>query len=83
MAFRTLKTIVLQNKKSTFLLRNFVHFIVCLLPSLVNYRPNTTILLSMEDDKGIGVTTYNVFKEFIMTGFDKGFLQKRKLNFDF
>ena len=42
--FMTMKTIVFQNKK-TDLLRNFVPFIVCLLPSLVKYRPNMTLLL--------------------------------------
>ena len=36
LAFMTLKTIVFQNEKKTFQLRNFVPFIVWLLPGLVN-----------------------------------------------
>ena len=51
MAFKTLKTIVFQKKNF-----HFPPFIVCLLPSLVNYRPNKTILLSREGAKGPGVT---------------------------
>ena len=50
MAFMTLKTIVLQNfKKINFTI--LVPFIICLLTSLVNYRPNMTLLLSNEDVK--------------------------------
>ena len=35
MTFMTLKTIVFQNEKITFQLRNFVPFVVCLLPGLL------------------------------------------------
>ena len=43
----TSKTIILQNKKKTFLLRNFL-FIVFLLSVLVNYRSNMTSLVLKE-----------------------------------
>ena len=36
MALMTLKTIVFENEKKTFQLGNFVPFIVCLLPGLIN-----------------------------------------------
>ena len=62
MAFMTLKTIVFQ-KKTLF---NFVCF-VCLLPSLVNYTPDMTFLLSRKGVKGIVSTKSNVSEEFVMT----------------
>ena len=67
MVFINLKTIVFKNKKNTFQLRNFVPFIVCLLPSLFNYRPSLTISLSREADKRIGVKKSNVFIKFVIT----------------
>ena len=54
-------------KKKHFLASDFVPFIVCWLPSLVNYRPKMTTLLSWRDVKGIGVKESNVFKELVMT----------------
>ena len=67
MAFMTLKTIVFQNEKKTFQLRNFVPFIVCLLPGLVNYRLKMTLFLQGKVSKGIGATKSNVSREFVMT----------------
>ena len=64
MAFMILKTIVFQ-KKITFYLRSFAPVIVCLLPSLFNYKPNMKILLSREGLKWIDVTKFKVFKEFV------------------
>ena len=64
MAFMTLKITVFQNIKKTLY---FNLFIVCLLHSLVNYRHNMTILLSIEGVKEVGVTKTNVFKELVMT----------------
>ena len=78
MAFMTLKTIVSQNKKHF----AFFPFIVCLLPSLVNYKPNMTILLSWEGVKD-GVTKSNVFKEFVMTLLASARVFQKTLVFDF
>ena len=65
-------------KKKTFQLRNFVPFIVCLLPGLVNYRPIMTLFLSKNVSKGIGVTKSNVLRELVMTfGFHTGFSQNK------
>ena len=66
MAFMALKTIVFQNEKKTFQLRNFVPFIVCLLPGLVNYSLRWHYFCQGKVPKGIGVTKSNVFKEFVM-----------------
>ena len=66
MAFITLKTIVFQNEKKTFQLRNFVPFIVCLLPGLVNYWLKMPLFLSREGVIRIAVTKSNFFKEFVM-----------------
>ena len=78
----TLKTIVLE--KNTFELAIlFLPFIVCFLPSLVNYRPDITKLLSREGVMGL-VTQSNVFKEFVMTLLaSTRVFQKSKLIFDF
>ena len=67
MTFMNLNTIVFPNKKKNFQLRDFVPFIVSLLPSLFNYRPNMTKLLSREVVKGIVNTNSNVFNGIVMT----------------
>ena len=67
MVFMTLRRIVFQNIKNTFQFRNFVPFIVCLLPSLKNYRLNMTKILSRAGFKGIDVAKCIVFKVFVMT----------------
>ena len=52
MAFMTLKTIVFKMEKKTFQLPNFVPFIVCFLPGLVNKTLKMTFFLSRgEGDK--------------------------------
>ena len=51
MAFMTFSRIVFKNKKKTFLVPICVPFIVYLLPSLVNYRPYMTLLVSWQGAK--------------------------------
>ena len=67
MTFMTLKTIVFQKENKTIQLCNFVPFIVCLLPGLVNLRLKMTLFLSRKVSKGIGVTKSKIFIEFVMT----------------
>ena len=54
-------------KKKNISTSQFVPFIVCLLPGLVNYRPIMTLFLSKNVSKGIGVTKSNVLRELVMT----------------
>ena len=76
----TLKTIVLQIKMEI----NFAIFFVFLLPSLINYRSNMTILLSSMMLKEIAVTKSNISRvPYDLTGFGTGFSQKNNLNWFF
>ena len=63
MAFMTLKTIVFKNKKTLFNVYNFsfLLFSVYLLPSLVNYRSNMSLLFVR---KGESVQNVKFLKEF-------------------
>ena len=72
-------------KKKTFQLRNFVPFIVCLLPGLVNSRVKMTLFFQGKFSEGIGVTKPNVFKEFVMTllASTRVFHKKSEKIFDF
>ena len=57
-----LKLIVFQKNKNSFLLRNFVLIFIYMLPNFVNYSSFMNLLLS----KGIFVTKFNVFTEFVI-----------------
>ena len=81
MAFMTLKTIVLQIKKTFCNFAILLHFFsICFLVSLIT-SPIRHYYCQRKVPRGIGVTQSNVFKEFVdFIGFDT---EKRKLIFDF
>ena len=66
MAFMTLKQLFSKIKKKHFNFAILVPFIVCLLPSLVNYSPNMTLFLPWKSVKRDFCRKSIVFKEFVM-----------------
>ena len=67
MAFMTLNTITIVFQQKTFSTSQFCFLFVYLLPSVVSYRSNMTLIVPREGVKGNGVLKSNFFKEFVMT----------------
>ena len=81
MAFMTMKTIVIKNKKLFLTFFNlFLLFSVYLLPSRVNYTSSMTLLLWREGASLQNITFFlrNLYE---FTRFDTGFSHKKKPKF--